>query len=137
MKNILLMSLLIFTFSCGKGAGQKTYAVKEEKLSKYVNAKSLPESPNLTLDKSIVNNSYPIEIALYENNRFYYNLPNLGDGKGTWEYSNGKIKLKAKRTLFDMYIEILSADETNSEMIIEFSDRFGPTSLKMMNVNIE
>lgn len=122
--------------ACGKGGGTKTYALKEESLQGFVNAKALPADPNLTLDKSIVNNSYPIEIALYNDHQFYYNLPTLGDGHGTWNYKNGKIELKAKRTLFDMYIEVMGADEANTSLTIQFTDRFGPNTLKMVNSNI-
>ena len=127
---------LVLLMSCGKQGSSKLFKVEESKLTKFVNQKDLPKDPNLTLDKSIVNNSYPIEIALYEDNRFYYNLPNLGDGKGTWKLNNGVIELKAKRTLFDMYIEIQGSDEASQNLTIQFTDRFGPNTLKMMNVNI-
>lgn len=134
MKLILLM--LITLVSCGKQGSAKFYRVEETALVKYVNQKNMPSSPNLTLDKSIVNTSYPIEIALYNDGTFYYDLPNLGDGKGTWKNSNGKIELKAKRSLFDMYIDVHANDEAAQTLSIEFTDRWGPKTLKMMNVNI-
>ncbi|WP_408095909.1 hypothetical protein ACJVC5_12775 [Peredibacter sp. HCB2-198] len=136
MKYLMLIPLTLLITSCGKQSKTKLYKVEESALTKSVNQKSLPQDPNLTLDKSIVNNSYPIEIALYEDNRFYYNLPNLGDGKGTWKLNNGVIELKAKRTLFDMYIEVQGSDEASQNLTIQFIDRFGPNTLKMMNVNI-
>lgn len=134
MKLILLMLLTVV--SCGKQGSAKLYRVDESKLTKFVNQKNMPGSPNLTLDKSIVNTSYPIEIALYKDGQFYYDLPNLGDGKGTWKNDNGKIELKAKRSLFDMYINIQAGDENAETLSIQFTDRFGPNTLKMMNVNI-
>lgn len=134
MKLIVLMLLTIV--SCGKQGSAKLYRVDEASLVKFVNQKSMPTDPNLTLDKSIVNNSYPIEIALYNDGQFFYNLPNLGDGKGTWKSSNGKIELKAKRSLFDMYINVQASDEAAQTLSIQFTDRFGPNTLKMMNVNI-
>ncbi len=122
--------------SCGKQGKAKLYRLDDVAITKYVNQKSMPSDPNITVDKTLVNNSYPIEIALYKDGQFFYNLANLGDGKGTWKNSNGTLELKAKRTLFDMYIEVQAADETAQTLTIQFSDRFGPTTLKMMNVNI-
>lgn len=96
----------------------------------------MPKNPNLTIEKSFINEQYPIEIALYDDHRFFYNLPNLGTGKGTWTYKGGKIKLKAKRSLFDLDIEIYGSDATHSQLAIQFSDRFGPNTLKMENNNL-
>lgn len=135
MKYLILVPLLVLV-ACGKQSSTKLYKVQESAVTKFVNNKSLPADPNLTLDKSIVNNSYPIEIALYSDNRFYYNLPNLGDGNGTWKLQDGVIQLKAKRTLFNMYIEVKATDEGAETLSIQFTDRFGPNTLKMVNVNI-
>lgn len=129
------MMVLVALVGCGKGK-DNLHRINKTDLQKFVNDKSLPSDPNLTLDKSIVNNSYPIQIALYSNKRFYYDLPNLGDGHGTWEESNGVIELRAKRTLFDMFIEIKANDPEAKTLSIQFTDRFGPNTLKMVNVNI-
>lgn len=134
MKYILILCLTLV--SCGKQSKTKVYPVKASALAKFVNQKNLPSNPNLTLDKAIVNNSYPIEIALYKDGRFYYDLPNLGDGHGTWEHTSDRIELRAKRTLFNMYIEINATDEAVNTLSIQFTDRFGPNHLKMENVNI-
>jgi hypothetical protein len=135
MKTILLLSLVLIG-ACGKSSNKKLYRVELAAVAKFVNEKPLPANPNLSLEKSFVNNSYPITIALYEDGRFYYDLPNLGDGNGTWKHSNGKIQLKAKRTIFNMYIEVSATDEKAESLTIQFSDRFGPNTLKMMNVNL-
>lgn len=136
MKTILILaSLLVFT-ACGQKPKTKLYPIKASVLSTYVNEAAIPASPNLSIEKTIVNNSYPIEIALYSDGRFYYDLPNLGDGRGTWTLSKGVIKLKAKRTLFDMEIDVLGTDAEANSLSIQFSDRFGPKTLHMMNVNI-
>lgn len=127
---------LVFLVSCGKGGNAKLYKVESDSLTKFVNQKSMSKKPNLTIDKSIVNNSYPIEIALYNDGKFYYDLPNLGDGKGTWKLNKGVIELKAKRTLFDMYIEVKATDVEAKSLTIQFTDRFGPNTLKMVNNNI-
>lgn len=135
IKLVFLLALVTLV-SCGKGGNAKLYKVESGALTKFVNQKSMSRKPNLTIDKSIVNNKYPIEIALYNDGRFYYDLPNLGDGKGTWKLSGGVIELRAKRTLFDMYIEVKATDVEAKSLTIQFTDRFGPNTLKMMNNNI-
>ncbi|MFP5386567.1 MAG: hypothetical protein ACLGHN_10840 [Bacteriovoracia bacterium] len=135
MKNFFLFCLLAL-LSCGKESSTKVYPVTDSSVSRLVNQKSMPADPNLTLDKSLVNNSYPIQLALYEDGQFYYDLPNLGDGRGTWKKSGGKIELKAKRSLFDMHIDIHANDEEAQTLSIQFIDRFGPNTLQMTNVNI-
>ena len=135
LKTILLLALVVLV-SCGKGGGSKLYKVDSSSLNKFVNQKNMSKKPNLTIDKSIVNKSYPIEIALYNDGRFYYDLPNLGDGRGTWKLNKGVIELKAKRTLFDMYIEVQASDVEAKSLTIQFTDRFGTNTLKMVNNNI-
>jgi hypothetical protein len=80
-----------------------------KKLNSIKNS-SLPTLPNLSIDRKIVNNSYPIEIALYNNNKFYYDLPNLGDGTGEW---------------------IHAADIKAENFAIKFIDRFGINKIKV------
>jgi len=136
--NRLILCLLIFITSCGnKSSSPKFQRVEAANFNKFVNQKELSPDPNLNLDKVIVNNDYPIEIALYKDNQFYYNLPNLGDGKGTWVYKNGFLKLTASRKIFDMVIEVHSIDETAQQLAIKFSDRFGPNVLRVQNENID
>ncbi len=137
-KVILLSALLGLAVSCGKPSEKiPLYSIKAGALPSFVNDKAMPQNPNLSIDKNLVNNEYPIEIALYNDNRFYYNLPNLGSGKGTWSHKNGKLELKAKRTLFDMHIDALATDVDGKELAIQFTDRFGPNTLRMLNINLE
>lgn len=134
MKILFLLALLVA--GCGKQESSKTYPLKDKAVEKYVNQMSLPADPNLTLDKSIINTSYRIQIALYKDGKFYYDLPTLGDGTGTWKKRKDFIELKAKRSLFDMYIEIRGNDKEGESVLIQFTDRFGPNTLKMNNINI-
>lgn len=113
------------------------FEVDQAAYQKYVNEKSMPADPDLAVDKSIVNSEYPIELALYQDGKFYYNLANLGDGTGSWTMDGGKIKLFSSRTLFDMYIDIFAADQAASKLIIKFRDRHGPQVLKMINENLD
>lgn len=136
MRMLIILSLLAITSCTGKSDSVPLFKAKKSlDFDGILNHKQMPKDPNLTLDKSIVNNDYPIEIALYEDQKFYYNLPNLGDGTGTWKYSDGIIELRAKRTLFDMYIEIYGANQEITKMAILFSDRFGAKTLAMENIN--
>lgn len=137
MRTGLLLLTILVCYSCtGKSDGVKLYSAKSAaEYSKFVNQSAMPETPNLTVEKSIVNTKYPIEVALYNDGNFFYDLPNLGTGKGKWKYTDGKIELKASRKIFDMYIEVYGADEKIENAAILFSDRFGSNTLKMDNNN--
>ena len=136
---------MFFVFVCILGCGVRQeeasplqfFDVQEGAYAKYVNNYSMPNEPNLTLDKTIYNNDYPIEIAIYKDGKFYYNLPTLDDGHGTWKEVNGKLELFARRKLFDMFIEIHPNDQEVKNVKIKFSDRFGPKILNMNNSNIQ
>ncbi|TNE99288.1 MAG: hypothetical protein EP326_08420 [Deltaproteobacteria bacterium] len=138
-KTLYIIFLCLIGISCIPEKSEKSdvvfFTTKNEDFNQYINQKQTPERPNLTLDKSIINNDYPIEIALYQDGKWYYNLANLGDGFGTWSFRNGIIKLFAKRTLFDMHIDIKATSQGAADVAIQFSDRFGPKILKMENQN--
>ena len=128
---------MLSAVSCGGGSKTKFYAAKEENYTKFVNQKGTAALANLNLDKSIVNNDYPIQLALYEDKTFFYDLPNLDEGKGTWSYVNGQIVLKSKHRLFNMRIDIKALDENADNLAITFIDRHGPQTLKMENSRME
>ena len=132
--NLSLIVILFILVACGKGE-HKFVKVTEKNFSQIVNQKKLTTEPNLSVDKSIINTEYPIEIALYEDHKFYYDLPNLGDGTGTWSYEDGHLTLIAARDIFDMKIDVHSMDEMAQEISIRFIDRFGPNVLKMRKTN--
>ena len=134
---VSLVVLLVISACTGKSASDTLYSAKEEQVfAKFINNKKMPSDPNRTVDKTIINNDYPIEIALYKDHRFYYYLANLGGGKGKWNYKDGKIELRATRKIFDMYIEVYGADAKIEKLAIQFSDRFGSKTLKMENQNL-
>lgn len=139
---MLFIISMLSLFSCGGSKEKvKMYELKQEALTSFVNPQNLSGTPNPGTERFIVNNDYPIELALYSDKRFYYNLPNLGDGDGTWNYDNGKIVMKAKRSILgmdvDMVIEMKAADSNGESLAIHFMDRHGPNTMKMMNVNFE
>ena len=131
-----LLPLLVIA-ACGKKQDIELKRAPQAAFQKYVNSKALAAQPDLTADKTIVNNDYPIELALYENNKFYYNLPNLGDGTGSWEFEKGYLLLTAERDLFDMEIEIHPTDEAATELALKFTDRFGPNLIATEVQNLE
>lgn len=136
MKYLLILLLITSCMPKGEKSDLAYFEVEQQAYTKYVNEKAMPASPNLSVDKVIVNNDYPIEVALYDDQKFYYNLPTLGDGHGTWERVGGKLKLFATRTLFDMHIEIFAADPSASEVVLKFRDRHGPQIVKMESSNL-
>lgn len=135
-KVILLLSSLVF-ISCGKEESVERFKIDEAKIARIVNEKNLISHTDFNVDKSIKNLEYPIELALYKNNKFYYSLPTLADGtgQGIWKFHEGSIVLYAQRDLFDMYIEIYAADPENKNYLITFIDRFGKKTLKVSNIN--
>lgn len=136
MRTFIGIALLLPLIGCGKSDTVKYYRGELIDFQKFINP-SDSNNPNLNLDRSFVNNDYPIQIALYQDNQFYYDLPNLGDGKGTWAYKDGHLRLTAKRTIFDMVIEVHPRDQEVKSLAIEFRDRFGLKVLTVENENID
>ncbi len=140
LSTAFILALILFP-SCNPISGDKTelklFEVKSSDFDQIINSKPLPSDPNLNEDKTILNRDYPIEIAIYNDGKWYYDLPNLDTGTGTWKFENGKIKLYAERDLFDMYIDVVATEEGAKAMAIKFSDRFGPKVLKVETVNSE
>lgn len=115
----------------------KLFEVKASDFNQIINDKPLPSDPNINQDKTILNRDYPIEIAIYNDGKWYYDLPNLDTGTGTWKYQDGKIKLFAKRPLFDMHIDVVATQEGAQAVAIKFADRFGPKVLNVEKINFE
>ena len=129
----LLLSLLT---SCLEGVDQTYQPIERQRValtsfSPIVNAKELKtkEDVDFNEDTSIQNRDYPVEIWLYSNNKYYYDLPNLGEGIGSWTYKDGYLTLennhhiKAIDLKIDMNYELYFAKE--NQMKLSFSDRFG------------
>jgi hypothetical protein len=140
----LLILLPLFLLSCNPssltGSSEektplKFFLVEQKDLNHLINEKALPANPNLNSDKTLLNRDYPIEVALYNDGKWYYDLPNLDSGTGTWKYEGGMIKLYAERILFDMYIEVVAIEKGAEKVALKFTDRFGPRSLPSEKVN--
>lgn len=141
--SLVLGVLSIFGSSCvpGKRAEEKgelrVFKITNKEMSPLVNDKPMPEVPDLSTDKTLLNRDYPIEVALYNDGSWYYDLPNLDTGRGTWKMEGGVIKLFASRTLFDMHIDIVATEEGAKSLVLKFRDRFGPRVLETEKINID
>ncbi len=131
MKLVLLLTIFLFA-SCGLKKEKGELIVFEKSKTDYdqfINQKPKPNQPNLSIDKKIVNNDYPIELALYNDGKFYYNLENLGEGEGTWKYDNGVLKLTAFRKILtfdvDMNYTFTITRKDGSQSLLKFRDRKG------------
>lgn len=128
---LLILTLSLFT-GCGLKKDKSELIVFEKTQSDYdqfINQKPKPNQPNLSLEKHIVNLDYPIEIALYNDGKFYYNLPTLGDGEGTYHYDNGVLKLVADRKILTFDVQMnytfTITRKDGSQSLLKFRDRFG------------
>lgn len=72
----------------------------------------------------VSNERYDMRIALFDNGVFYYQVDNLGDGEGSWEYRDGILRLKAVRPVFDMDLDIMAEKAEGENTIVQFVDRF-------------
>jgi hypothetical protein len=126
-----ILCILVIFIACG--AKKEAVHIKVERASfgSIINDKAMPKEPNLNEDITIRNRDYPIEIALYNDGQWFYDLPNLGSGQGTWKYLNGQIKLHAIRDMFEMNIDVLAVSENAEKVAIQFYDRFGSNFLQV------
>ncbi|MBL7665997.1 MAG: hypothetical protein JNM93_12755 [Bacteriovoracaceae bacterium] len=140
MKHLFLgISLCYLAVACQELSNNtsqvKVFLREESHYLKLVNDSK--NEANLNKDIYLANDDYPIELALYENKRFYYNLPNYGEGYGSWKYDQGKIQLEARTAHFPMHIDLVSVEEKGTGFAITFRDRFGPKVLKVDLANVK
>ncbi len=131
---ILPLLFLLSLIGCGQKQSLEFYSLKKSDFAPIINNSRAPQKPDLAQVKTILNRDYPIEIALFEDGTWYYDLPNLDDGFGTWEFKNGKIKLEASRDIFDMEIDVVGLDKDAKDIGIYFMDRFGYKTLKVEQI---
>ncbi len=142
MKEQKSRALIFLSFflavSCHQKEGETILYRKELKsYETFMNGAEKKSSPNSQSDITLVNDEYPIELILYEDGSFYYILENLGEGRGTWIYQDGELKLHAKRRLFDMDMTIVSSNPEGTEWRLNFRDRFKFRDLPLDARNIE
>lgn len=137
MKVLIFLFTLFLLISCGKEKSELILFEKERSdYNQFINSGSMPAQPNLSIVKTIYNDEYPVEMALYEDGRFYYNLDNLGDGNGTWRYENGVLKLSAFRKILtfdvDMDYTFTITRKDGSQSLLKFRDRKGNRALSTL-----
>lgn len=135
MNKLVLLFLFVALFGCRPefvSHNPYTWHPKEQDFFSFViNSGKIPQTIERTKMARLVNHSYPIELALFHDNTFYYYLENLGDGQGTWSYEDGFLKLYAERKLFAMKIGIHAISEYDKRVAVDFVDRFGTQYLEM------
>lgn len=132
---ITLFTLTLFT-ACGS-KDVPDVQVSEAVFASHINNKAMPANINLKQEKTFLNRDYPIEVALFANGQWFYDLPNLGTGRGTYTYVDGKLQLFASRDLFDINIEVIAQDPEAKSFVLSFRDRFGQVVLQTELMNQE
>lgn len=123
------ISVLTLVAGCANNLQESDFiGIKRDEAfySELINEKKPAPSNQISGVKIFTNkDSFPMRFVLYDDQTFYYQVDELGDGFGNWKFSDGALVLKASRTIFDMKLYISAAKATGSELIIRFVDRFG------------
>lgn len=107
------------------------YKKSADHFSQFINPGALPQTVDRSKVRFLVNHSYPMELALFQDGQFYYVFETLGDGKGKWDYTDGHLHLYAGRKRFVMKMDIHSVEEQGNQIAIDFHDRYGPNYLPL------
>jgi hypothetical protein len=130
----LLLFLLVACGSPEKSSDLEYHENEDGVFNRLVNSRNL-ENPSVDEDIFLINRDYPIEVAVYKDGRFYYNLENLGDGTGKWKDKKGALELITYRNIVGfnvkMEIYIQSNDPTGSSYTMKFYDRHGEQTLPL------
>ena len=145
MPRMVFLSLFLLV-SCIEGANQshmlaERSVVELSAFQSIINQRDFQNEKDIihNEDVSIINADYPVEIWLYRNNKYYYDLPNLGSGIGEWSYQNGLLHLenihhvKTINFNIEMNYEVFYSKE--KELKVFFNDRFGGNSLLLEQKN--
>lgn len=143
MKILLLSAIVLLFVSCEpqKPTDVKFYQVEQADFDHIINKKDHKTVKSGKIDlanyKTLLNRDYPIEVAIFDDGTWYYDLPNLDTGSGTWKFVAGNIRLHANRPLFDININVVATAEKAAKISVEFSDRHGYNLLSAEKINIE
>ena len=140
------MFLFLIILTCFSGCGNRSkgelrFIEKPRKnFLPLINKSTRGGTPDHNADKMLYNDEYPISLTIYENGSFYYDLPNLGEGKGKWTYEGGEIKLQANYHIKSLDFTInmdyfLGAIDEKGNFGVFFKDRFGPKQLRLTKKN--
>lgn len=129
MKYLILIISLIIMISCAKQEGKDPEVLKADiqDFNSFINEKSSTQR-SLENDKFWVNSEYhrgQIKIYLYSDNRFYYELQNLGKGIGRWMIDEGILYLNSKHEWIPLNYEIFLGQRTPNKFYMKFIDFMG------------
>lgn len=102
------------------------------------NGKSLQNAPSemSSLKLLKISGLYEGRFALYDQNTFYYEINNLGNGTGNWTFENGAMKLKAGRMFFDLIFTVSGAQPEGNDTVVRFIDRNGAQKMNIQYLNM-
>lgn len=123
MKSIFLTLFCFVLLSCGKGTPYKSAEISNESFNSLINAYSINEGKNQTIDRTLYNDDAKVYISLYSDGHFFYEVPGVGRGIGDWTRQKYSLKLIADVGIFDMKINIKTKD--NKKFEFHYMDRFG------------
>ena len=130
-----LLVVLLFVISCGKPDPAIFFEKDMTHYQQLINPtdikSNIPASDKTLYYEKSSQHDFDMELTLYNDNKFSYNMPTLGEGTGSWKYEKGHLNLFATRPLFDMHMRIDSLDKNGHEVGVSFTDRFGPKTWKL------
>lgn len=132
LNSLLLSALLSVIFvvlaNCSPIAKEAEFKRDAEFFNVYVNKSAdLPQAEEkiASLKLLATEETNPLRLVLFDNNKFYYQVDRLGNGEGAWEYKDGALQLVAARPLFDLEFTIVAAGADGNETLVQYIDRFG------------
>lgn len=123
----LIITAGLLLAACGKPVTSEGSKRDFAFYSQFINSSDQYPNASQNLENLKVMTSdvrYSMRLAMFENGVFYYQVNNLGDGEGRWEYRDGIIRLTAVRPVFDLDLEIMAEQEASDTTIVQFIDRF-------------
>ncbi|MEK6629092.1 MAG: transposase [Bdellovibrionota bacterium] len=128
---VSLSTLLVVLTNCSPRSKDVEFKQNADFFNVYVNKSAdLPQAEEKisSLKLLATEETNPLRLVLFDNNKFYYQVDRLGSGEGVWEYKNGALQLVAIRPLFDLAFTITTADAEGNETLVQYTDRFGLNS---------
>jgi hypothetical protein len=135
---LFICAIFLFIASCGPKKSLIMNTRDADFYNRFVNSSAentaTVESKLATLKLLQTDKVYPMRIALFDNETFYYQVDKLGKGTGRWSYQDGALQMRATRPFFDLEIYLSALKVEGDEIVFQFLDRFGlntvPASLR-------
>lgn len=135
MKFFALISLFLIC-SCNSDGEPETFKRSLDQYDQYISQKNAPSgSPDLENDTKISNSTYKMDLYLYKDGKFHYDMENdwgIIDGNGTWKYDGGSLKLLAKEAKYDLLMIVQTDNAEGSKISVQFRDREGRKKLNLI-----